>query len=79
MTVSSNAKELLATEHRWQGDRLTDGKPLGVFGPLKVRAVVFRSVESIAGRYRVIEDFEKDILKPWKNFSYCQFRDDNLN
>ena len=50
---------LLATEHTWQDDRLTDGKPLGVFSPLKVRAVAFISVESIAGRYRAIEEFEK--------------------
>ena len=55
---------LLAAEHRWQDDRLTDGKPLGVFSSLKVRAVEFRSVESIAGRYRVIGDFEKYILMP---------------
>ena len=55
---------LLPAEHRWQDDRLTDGKPLGVFSPLKVRAVAFRSLESIVGRYRVIEDFEKDILTP---------------
>ena len=51
---------LLAAEHRWQDDRLTDGKPLRVFSPLKVRAVAFRTVESIAGRYRVIADFEKN-------------------
>ena len=27
---------LLAPDHRWQDDRLTDGKPLRVFRPLKV-------------------------------------------
>ena len=41
---------LLAAEHRWQADRLTDGKPLGVFNPVKVQAVAFRSRESISGR-----------------------------
>ena len=55
---------LLAAEHRLQDDRLTDGKPLGQFSPQKVRAVAFKSFESIAGRYRVTEEFEKDILTP---------------
>ena len=50
---------LLAAEHRWQDDRLTDGKPLGVFNPVKTREEAFRSRKSIAGRYRVPEEFEK--------------------
>ena len=55
---------LLAAEQRWQDDRLTDGKPLGVFNPVKVRKVAFRSRESTSGCYRVPEEFEKDILTP---------------
>ena len=55
---------MLAAEHRWQDDRLTDSKPLGVFSLLKVLEVAFRSREIIAGRYRVHEEFEKDILTP---------------
>ena len=34
---------LLAAEHRWHDNTLTDGKPLGVFRPLKVRAITFKS------------------------------------
>ena len=74
-TISSNAKRifdhnrwkqsiLLAAEHRWQDDRLTDGKPQGVFRSLKVRAVVFKSFENIVGRYCVTEEFKKEILTP---------------
>ena len=64
---------------------LTDGKPLGVFRPLKVREVAFRSRESIAGRYRVPEEFEKDILTPahsdqtMEEFLRLQSRDDSVN
>ena len=35
-----------------------------MFRPLKLRTVAFKSFESIAGHYRVTEEFEKDILTP---------------
>ena len=35
-----------------------------MFRQLKVRTVAFKNFESIAGRYRMTEEFEKDILMP---------------
>ena len=35
-----------------------------MFNPVKVQEVVFKSRECISGRYRVPEEFEKDILTP---------------
>ena len=55
---------MLAAKHRWQDNRLTVGKPLEMFRPLKVWAVAFKSFESIAGCCRLTGKSEIDILTP---------------
>ena len=52
---------LLPAKYRRQDDRLTDGKPQGMFLPLKVRAALFKSFESIAIQCR---QTDRDILTP---------------
>ena len=49
-------RERIYNHNRWKQSIL------GVFNPLKVREVAFRSLESIARRYRVPEEVEKDSL-----------------